>query len=411
MPEAGIVHIGAPKCGSSALQRALSVAPLLHDGARHVRYVALRAERGWTRLEGEALRRAAQGSPFGYVSCPDPARVQDGAGLMRAVAATLCAGAKRGVRPILSCEGWIAHPDAFAAALRARGFPPVEAVAFLRPPVDWVNAAYWQWGVWGAPTAAAWLAGGTMPYRFGALLTRWARIPNLSLRVRPARPDAVARFAADFGLPLVGGGCNAASPAALLGFLLRNRRFRPSAHASQAEFVVQRWCPPVPGRLWALRAEDVRALRPVVAETREMLCRLLPAEDLDILMADPRWTREEPYHRAILSGISVLDDPQDLPHLHMALAEGLCAACAAAGRPVPDLPAAPSQSAPLAQWDRALAAQMAALLEADRIVRCRVAARAQPPLRRVLAAFGWQGPAVKRLDIGRPLGNQLRIKP
>lgn len=217
-----ILHLGAPKCASSALQAALTARPD-HSAStldRPLRYVGCRHGRSGLRpFYGAAVRALGQRSVYGYLNWPNLSPETRPAAL--ATGLTRALDRARSLRhvPILSSEGWLAHPGWFAEELKARGNPPVDAVVYLRPPVDWINAAWWQWGIWGAPSLDAWLDRGTPLYRFGPLLEAWAAIPNLRLHIRPTRPDAVADFAALYGITLPAPSVrNAAAPPSLTGF-------------------------------------------------------------------------------------------------------------------------------------------------------------------------------------------------
>lgn len=365
-----VLHLGAPKCGSSALQAALTARPdhaATGDRAA-LRYVA--GERRKTRvalISGPALRKQGARSPYQYRCWPNVGPRADPAPLFAAIRQALDRGRRGAYVPILSCEGWIAHPERFAAALADMGHPRVDAVAYLRPPLEWINAAWWQWGVWTVRSLDAWLDLGTMTYRFGALLAHWAAIPNLRLHVRPARPDAVADFATLCGLDLPPAQTgNGAVPPSLIGFFLRNRRFRPTPHAAASEFVYQRWCPPTAEpRPWAVLARHVHRLRPHVAETRAQIAPLLDEAGRAALFADPRWTHEAPYHPAILAGPSRLHHAETLPGLDAALRAGVARVAGRRGAAIPALPAPPPPGAGVEQWDPVLAQLFEALLAQD----------------------------------------------
>lgn len=365
-----ILHVGAPKCGSSALQTALTQQPDLRSATgQRIRYVTLRrVQDGFRPIYGSLVRRQGRSSAYGYASWPNFGRQTDSAPLLDALRRVLEDGQAGGWVPMVSCEGWINHPQIFADALADWGHPSVDLLGFLRPPVEWVNAAWWQWGIWSFPTVDLWLDRQTLPYRFADDLEHWSQIPNVKLQIRRSRPDAVQKFRDVYGVDLAPRpNVNVSSPACLIGFLRRNRHFRPTPHDAQAEFVFQRWCPPVPGsRLWALSDEHVRRLRPTARRCREILDRILPPEAQADLAADPHWYGEKAYHAAIRAGVSFQRAPEDFPRLYAALAAGIAAA---SGRPSRDLPAAPKETDPVEQWDPVLAVLFERLIEADAAAR------------------------------------------
>lgn len=380
-----ILHLGAPKCASSALQAALTARPdhTVNGLGRPLRYVGCRRRgTGLKPFYGAAVKVVGRRSVYGYLSWPDLTPETGPAALEAGLNQVLDQARSRRHVPILSSEGWIAHPRWFGAELQARGSPTVEGVVYLRPPIDWVNAAWWQWGIWTAPNLDAWLDRGPPLYRFGPLLEEWAAIPNLRLHVRPTRPDAVADFAALYGISLPSPSVrNAASPPSLTGFFLRNRQFRRTGHDTAAEFVFQRWCPmPDEPRSWAVLPRHVHRLRPLVAETRKRIAALLTEEAAARLFADTRWQSEAGYHDRIMAGPSRPHDPAALPGLHAALCSGLETAARTLGRSVPACPPAPGESASLQAWDASLSAMLETLVTLD-------AAWRAGALRRLVAPF------------------------
>ena len=368
-----ILHVGLPKGGSSALQTALSLSPdLTTASGRRLRYSALHQSGGRRRLlQGDPLRQAAMRSPYGYVTWPNVGVGAEQAEVFAALDNLRHEGLNGDHLPIVSNEGWIHQPELFESYLKSWGFPPVDLVAFLRPPVDWVNAAYWQWGVWHAPNLGTWLTRGREKYRFGLDLERWSQIPNVRLRLAGFRPDVVGKFASRYQVTLPDSApSNSASSPALIGFLLRNRRFRPSGHVPMTEFVFQRWCPPVPGRrLWTIRWKHLNDLRKSVQRNLEALERIATAEEFSDICADPRWQDEEVYHAEIERGASDLEDREQLAALYRSLCEGVRRASEAGDLAVKPPPGCPAESAGLDVWDEALVPLVEMLLVADEAAR------------------------------------------
>ena len=367
-----ILHVGEPKCGSSALQTALSRLPDLPraDGGK-LRYTVWNAAVGVSGLlTGEELRLSAMRSAYGYASWPNFRADDPDPPFLPAMEKLISKGDGRTI-PIASCEGWISRHETFARHLARWGNPPVDVVAFLRPPLEWVNAAYWQWGVWHAPSLDAWIKRGNLPYSFGFDLEKWAAIPNVRLRIANSRPDVIKHFSRFYGVDLSHAEVsNASSSPALIGLLLRNRQFRPDGHNSSTEFVVQRWCPPVGGpKLWALGVRHVLALRGNSVRNRNALLNVLDVKTRVEIEADPRWMEEKPYHPAILAGPSCLDDRDELATLWTALRTGVERVSEAAGVAVPNLPELPAASASIEAWDASVLPALVALLDADRTLR------------------------------------------
>ncbi|MEL7098466.1 MAG: hypothetical protein AAGM84_06515 [Pseudomonadota bacterium] len=364
-----ILHIGGPKCGSSALQSALSAAP--DHGA--YRYVAARMHRGALRpLRGFLLRRRALASPFQYVSFPNFMRIEDPETVHHAITDAIRRGLNKGYVPILSNEGWCTWPDHFARILADLGNPPTDIVCYVRPPTDWINSAYWQWGLWSHQNLGRWLDQGNIRYNFHEKLPAFAAIPNVRLRVQRPQPDVVAKFAGLYGLkvPAVGT-ANGTAPTSLIGLVQRNRApFRPSPLDPSIEFIFSRWCPmPDEPRPWAMSARHVVDLRPVLNSARARFEQLLAPEDFSDLMQDPRWHSEEPYHERMRQGLSDLKDISLMPGLYAALAEGVAKAEGRAGR-AGHIPHAPD-AATLEAWDAACSALLLRIKAADARVRRR----------------------------------------
>jgi len=384
-----ILHVGAPKCGSTALQSALSATPDLTDaGGTSLRYTAWRQIGGrGTALYGRELSLMARASAYGYLSWPNFGPQTPVDAVFASLDRVRRKGLEAGHLPIASCEGWISRAALFAPVLARWGHPPVDVVAFVRPVIEWNNSAFWQWGIWNVPSLDAWLHRSNLPYSFGADLEAWAQIPNVRVRFAWVQPDAVAQFGQWYGVDVPRSETrNAASSPALVGVLLRHRRLRLNGHEAATEFVVQRWCPPVAGRkLWAVMPRHVHQWRAVTQTTLAALRRIASDPDMQAVCDDPRWCDEKRHHPEILSGISPLNDPDQLAGLHAALAVGLARVALALGQSVPALPPCPAPGAPLTDWDVALVAMLDLLLARDRSLRDRVIRGSMPIFARLRA--------------------------
>ncbi|WP_161793871.1 hypothetical protein [Jannaschia aquimarina] len=366
-----ILHLGAPKCGSSALQTALSRHPVLTDtDGRRYEYSALL--RGEHLIAGRPIASAAGTSPYGYLSWPNFKAGDMSSPVFPAFEKALDRATRIGRIPILSSEGWLVRHNAFGKVLAKLGHPRIDVVAFLRPPADWANAAFWQWGVWTAGTMDRWLAHGRLPFTFGTDLERWSAIPGVRIRFGRSQPDVVARFAGLYGLDLSTGiDSNRSVPAALIEILLRNRHLRPSGHGPVVDFAFGRWCPPAQGeRPWAIEPRHGERLRHVLERERAALLRIGSEDEKADLLADPSWTETSPSLRTpFIPGVDRCS-PEAFRTLCHSLDAGLSAAARAARKRLPPLPPAPTHArATGSEWDEAIVARLDTLTELDALIR------------------------------------------
>ncbi len=385
-----ILHIGAPKCGSSALQAALSAAPDHKDrSGQRYRYVGTGTVEGKIYpLYGGVVRRLGRSSEFGYSCWPNlrgPNLLQSGRDdpVWDALARVMQNATRQGHVPILSNEGWLGASAAFGAGFLAEPGRRADVVAFVRPPLDWMNAAYWQWGVWTGYGFRDWLRLSGMRYALGGQLAGWAALEPVTLHIGAMGQDVVAGFGQRFGLDLAvkgrglgraqagGQAVNAAASPAFIGLQLRHRRFRRDGHDSAVDFVLQRWCGRYSTRKpWAILPEDIAALQAETAADVAALLDVCAPGDAQALLQDPRWLQAEPYHR--MPPAAGLEDREGLAELHHALLAGVRAAHARARMKPPELPGTPALSADLQIWDAALVPALEALIAADLTLRQRL---------------------------------------
>ena len=374
-----ILHVGGPKCGSSALQAALSATPELSaKTGSDLDYVGARPSgKRWTLQRGSALQKAAQRLVHGYVSWPNLGRQDDPAPVFAALD-RVWRGAKRGAAtPVLSNEGWIGQADSFAEHLPHWFDPdkgaPIEVLGFARPPIDWLNSAYWQWGVWSGRSFQGWLENVVLPYRLGSSFARWKALPNTRLRLHLSG-DVLKAFSQTYDVTLPPAPSrNTALPPAMVGFLMRNRRFRPTPHDSATEFIFQRWCTVENApRLWAIMPRHLPLIQTAVKAEVETLFGLLPQEEgRAIRQANPRWGRPAAYGDQIRGGRSRLDDTEELAQLYMALCRGVRAAAQAAGQRPPQLQPPLATRSAVHAWDVPVSVALDHLIALDTGLRRR----------------------------------------
>ncbi|TFL18172.1 hypothetical protein [Jannaschia formosa] len=334
-PPRMVLHLGAPKCGSSSVQAALSRQPELRarDG-RRLAYICATTDGV---LAGEVLRENAARSAFGYAATPNLR-----ADVAAPVLAHLEAGARdliaRGVVPILSSEGWLMQANRFRkSGVLERLGGGVHVVFAVRPPIDWLNAAWWQWGAWSDVSCDRFLARNLAHVRWPKLAADWAAVPGVTaVHLRLADGDAVRGL---FDLldvpPPETPPVNTSLPPDLLSFLLRNRYLRPGPSSPEIEFRLARALATAPRRegltpLWALSPAQAEESWKALRFHPRQLGPLLPKADRDRMRGDPRWFGPAAYAGRAPCLPDAFEAPEALTSLHDWLADAAGAPLAAA---------------------------------------------------------------------------------
>lgn len=293
-----IIHIGAAKCGSSSLQAALSRTPVFKsEDGRPYSYVAI--DRFGRFHSGRSLVQSANSSPYGYMSCAnlreDPA-ISDAFLTARNKCQAII---RKGRTLIFSNEGWYYAAGVFKEKniLPEMGLE-AKVIMFIRPPLDWVNSAWWQWGVWTNRSLERWVKNVFDEVKWDQHIESWMAVPGVSsVEVRLTTDSVVDQFFALLGAPAVKAQLvNSSLSPDLLRFFQRNREFRQGPHESRIEFVLNRWVTfSNAGSPWVLPAALQQKIIEEVRPHNERLLSLLAPAERDQVQYDPRWWSAQPY--------------------------------------------------------------------------------------------------------------------
>lgn len=283
-----ILHVGMPKCGSSALQTAFSHA--LPD--EHACYVVIRAD--GTVLSGSKVKWLAETSATGYVPSANGERLAElSCGVKRKVRNALQLLDQDGQQLILSNEAWGNQYNLFAEqkVLLDLGLQ-CEVVLYVRPQVVRMNSAWWQWGAWSGKGFADWLENELPRADWHHVAASWAKVPGVTgVRVRLLPEDVVSDFFRMLDLmPPAATRSNASLPAELLRFFQMYPRLRSGPHRSEIEFALARHLRFGGNKTpWVM---DTASVNWVIEHYRESNLRLLDLLDSDQkqqMEADPAW--------------------------------------------------------------------------------------------------------------------------
>ena len=237
-----ILHIGHGKCASSTLQSFLSHNPVLGlatPGGGVLRYVAVQSD--GRVLHGEALTDYAATASHRYASsCSE---FMSDTEVHNHAMEQIMRISGPGDTVVASCETWA--NTGFVTkefAQRVADLPTeLDIVLMTRPPVDWANAAWWQWGVRSGEDLASSLARFQL-VNFTSALDQWRNLPNIGragvFDISQGPVECFLNFAgAKVSGPIEVESVNLASDYDLLRHLVRNKGFYQRGVApSETEF-------------------------------------------------------------------------------------------------------------------------------------------------------------------------------
>jgi len=322
-----LLHVGMPKCGSSALQSYLSSEEFTHATQGKCAYLALHAD--GKLLQGENIVRKTASSVHGYCASHNgnlmSSYTPDQQSEVRAILHEM---AQRYDTLVFSCEGWGAHPQHFKDdCLFADAAFDVTVLAYVRPQVEWMNSAWWQWGAWTKLPMGQWINRNRPQAQWHSLLQQWAAMPWVKkVDARLLAGDVVQDFMHYLGYEIAGQTrTNQSLPGIVLRLFQHNRQLRPGPHDSAIEFVLARHLQLEAGKTpWIIRPQMVQNLLDYYLPDNKMLLEMLPAGMRQKMHDDPRWWSPAPYEERKLSPVQVKNlDREELEQLAVSALESI----------------------------------------------------------------------------------------
>lgn len=302
-----ILHIGAGKCGSSALQEYLSQSIDLKDSKNN------KAVYGVLRPDGTIITRKevselALKSVFQYASSPNLKNIKGSDAAENSLKSLKTIDADT---LILSSEGWINDPEAAAERLNWLKPYDVEIVTYVRPPVLWLNSAWWQWGAWSNVDFDRWINSSESMTYWSVYLKRWESLPFInktSVRLLPKNivtdfltlTDLHESSTANSKLETVS---NVSLPGSVLRVYQKYRELRPSPHESNIDFSLSRRLSGIKQSPdWVIDAEKIAAIIGNTKVHNEELKGYFDATQLASFTSDSRWWSADAFQtQAVIS--------------------------------------------------------------------------------------------------------------
>ncbi len=322
-----ILHVGAPKCGSSALQTYLSsLGEFETPKIGRAGYGLLQAKGGLI-TDAERIRRQAENSPFGYRISQRFTHLPNTAEFARLLEHGFDAGFASKDTIVLSCEGWIGESNAAAAVLAlVPDSVEVDVLAWIRPAVDAANSGWWQWGAWTEQSLDQFIARSEPGRMHAPQLQQWAENVN-SLSVIPLhQADIIEDVNALFGIERASHApdserrSNRSLPGSVLRLYQRHRHLRPGPHESRNDFILEQF---VEGDRtpWVIPLEHVQRILGHAQHSLDSLRPYIPDCYWSRIDSVAKWTDPSAYMDKITVPWSRQEVPNpELDHLTAQLA-------------------------------------------------------------------------------------------
>lgn len=294
-----LLHIGAPKCGSSAIQTYLTSHPLgqlVGAGTRAGMPYTYCVIRKGELIVGEDVGRLRNANYWRYlVSSPAIELAELSDADVQVIGDQLREIVTAGRAPIISNEGYIHAPEQVGAFLERCGLR-ADVFAVVRPQPQYVNAAWWQWGLWMDISFEEFVSSSLGAVRWGDWLTRWQGLTSVaSVQGKLLGPGVTSQLVyssseeafriRNRSLPEVALRC--------LNSLDRRR----GVHESQFDFVIERWATfdEYDRTPWVLPSGITQWILSECAADNGALMNFLSVPDVIALSEDPCWWEGDHY--------------------------------------------------------------------------------------------------------------------
>lgn len=283
MPDRLILHVGASKCGSSALQASLTMSPVIEGKFGRVTYAVLHPYSivvGSDVIPDPATRYLASTNARNLQSLDDSSLNKISKSLHSIDSSTI----------VMSNEGWILYPETLGRLIERIKFS-IDIVIYIRPPIEFLNSGWWQWGAWSNLSLNDWLRKHIPLSKWSNFINRWNSIKNINNIIVRILPNNIVE---DFG-DIIGVGSleqvdvNRGLPGVILRLYQRNRILRRGPHDSRIDFILSRIIDLDDPTPWVLDKDTMKWIVEETLESNKLLQRFLDDKSVADMNSDERW--------------------------------------------------------------------------------------------------------------------------
>ena len=294
------LHLGADKCGSSSIQSALSFNPQFKNiNGENFKYGVI--NKGKILFDNQIKYRANK-KLNKYLSSDSAKNIysypkNQKRNIINQVS-------KNNNNLIFSCEGWLRINEKkyilnLIDLIRPKGkFRDLEIICFVRSPVEWINSAWWQWGIWNKETKNfnEWIDKIIHSTNWFHWLNKYKEIiPDANIIVLPYEKniDKIFFKTQEINNFVNQKNINRSLPTEIIKLYLFNRLHRPSEHENYNDFLFSNIifssshnysnCP------WILDQENIKKILKKTENQNKSLISLMKTSNAQKIINDPSW--------------------------------------------------------------------------------------------------------------------------